>query len=596
MFCEKCGSQIPDDSKFCTGCGAVIAADAAPAAAAAVATAAKPITLSKKTITIGVAVIAVVLAVIILISVINSLPQKVVLDDYIHISYIGLSTKGEAELNIDWDQMALDAADNDEDEASELYYVFRQNLKISLDNYSDLTNGDELHITAEWDAKVFEKYDLKLKLKNAVVTVAGLQEPVYLDLFADLEITYSGYAPNADVTVTYVGDNEFIKNYVYYYTSGGYDLSEGSTFTIEASFSEYTAESQGYIINESSKEITATGVPQPVELDIFADLTITYEGCAPYSTAKVAYTGDNEFIKNYVYFYVYNGSNLSEGSVFTVEASYSEWRANEYGYTISASSKEYTASNLPQPVELDVFQYVDVTFSGTEGLGKASYTINSDDYFIKYCLNFSFNKGTNLTGGETIALTYTVDSWVDPLKYGYTIGVTSKQFTVPALGKEATSFNDLSAEGQAAVLAKLDELTKLYLTKESTDNKTGSMKLQNTGYSSGNELTHASAVENIELHSVITGGYTSWGWGYRYMVFVYTFDIVNHPNIVDNNSSVADACVYFYVDDPVAAANGHLEGDLSELVEVNTKVYMSYEDLENDFLYKFTTKDTYIPE
>lgn len=595
MFCEKCGTQLPDDTKFCTNCGAVIGQETAAAAAAApaaVAVAKKPITINKKTMIIGAAVIAVVIIAIVLFSWLSGRPDTVVLDDYINVEFSGLSTKGEADLDFDLEKMVMDLAGDDKDEAAEMYYVFRDSMEIYLDKYSGLSNGDTVTICFDWVEEVFEEYDLKLKLKNDEITVEGLREPEFLDLFADLEFTYSGYAPNASVSVTYTGSNEYIINNVYFYVNGGYGLSEGSTFTVEASFSNWDAEDKGYIITETSKTFTATNVPQPTVLDVFADLEITYEGCAPYADVSVKYVGDNTFIRDYVYFYVNNGSNLSEGSTFTVQASYSEWNAESYGYIIEVSSKEYTASNLPQPVELDVFQYITVTFSGTEGNGKASYKMaETDDYFLKYCLNFSFNKSSGLTGGETIALMYSVDSWVDPLEYGYTIpAVTSKQYTVPTLGKEATSFNDLTAEGQAAVLAKLDELTQKYLNKTVADNKTGNMYLEGTEYSSGNQLSYAAAVENIKLHSVVTGGYTSWWSEYRYMVFVYTFDVVGHPNL----SETTNACMYFYVEDPVAMANGHMEGNL-ENIEANTNVYLSYEALENDFLYKFTTKDVYTP-
>ena len=597
MFCEKCGTQIPDDNKFCTNCGAVIGQEAAAAAPAAVAVARKPITLNKKTLTIGGIVIAVIIAAIILINVLGNLPETIALDKYISVEFDGLNSQGYADLDFDVEQLAMDLSGGDQQKAIEIYYLFYQNLELYLDKGSNLSNGDTVTICMDLVEDAFAEFDYKVKIKDDEITVSGLREATVLDLFADLEFTYYGYAPNASVSVSYVGSNQFIIDNVYYYINGGHSLSEGSTFTVEASVSEYTANNEGYILTETSKEYTATNVPQPTVLDVFADLQITYTGCAPYAEAKVEYVGDNEFVKEYVYFYLSNYRNLSEGSVFTVEVSYSEWRAEESGYVIEVTSKDYTASNLPQPVELDVFQFIEVTFTGTEGNGKASYKlVNTDDYFIKYYLNFSFNKSSSLTGGETIALMYSVDSWVDPLQYGYTIpAVTSKQYTVPTLGKEATSFNDLSAEGQAEVLAKLDELTQLYLNKTVTSNKTSSMYLEGTNYSSGNNLSYAAGVENIKLHSVVTGSYTSWWSEYRYMVFVYTFDIIGHPNVAENGGNVTGATMYFYVEDPIATGTGHLEGKL-ENIDVNTSVYLSYEALEEAFLYKFTTKDVYTAE
>jgi len=60
MFCPKCGEKNPDDSKFCTKCGAALVQTKAPAAAAAPAPA--PVATGERTS--GMAIAALIMGII----------------------------------------------------------------------------------------------------------------------------------------------------------------------------------------------------------------------------------------------------------------------------------------------------------------------------------------------------------------------------------------------------------------------------------------------------------------------------------------------------------------------------------------------------
>lgn len=523
MFCEKCGKKLEDDSKFCEHCGAPVVSDqATPAPAAPVATAApaavqqkaKSFLSNKKNVTILAAVAAVLVLVIVAVSVINALPTKMVLDDYISIEYSGLSTQGYAYLNFNEELFLADLGTEKElfGTALSSYYaqIWATGISLELDKTVELANGDEINIVFENNEEALKELGLKLVLNDPVIVVEGLQEPIYLDLFEGLEFTYSNCAPYAYAEISATSDNSFIKDNVYYYLEGAYDLSGGSVFTVYANYSEYTANENGYIIKENSKEITVA------------------------------------------------------------------------------------AEDLPQPVELNPFDYVTVTFDGIEGEGYAECEIDYDACDFLGNLRFEFNKDYDLSEGETITLSYTNPYDSDPLYYGYTLtNTTAQQYTVPKLDSHITAFSQLPESERTKILDKVDELAHYYLTKESNPNGTLQIKLTGTDYNNGNELSHAAGTGNLKLHSVVAGKISGWWSSTPYLVFVYTFDITGHPNVTDNEGNVTGACVYLYIENPVMNGDGTLDNSIDEDILCNSRCYLSYEELEKAFLEDLEDQDVY---
>ena len=601
MFCEKCGAQVENDSKFCLNCGAAMNPQPAPVAVAApvAAAPAAPSALAKffsnkKNVTITAIVAAVIVVAIVAIIIISSLPTPIYMDDYMQIEYSGLDGMGHAYMTGDSEQLMNDLKKHmSEKEVEEMMTrLMNKEMDFYLAKTDELSNGEQISLILEVDNDIAKEYGVVFKLRSETTTVSGLKASTSLDLFADLVITYEGYAPNAYVRVESTSDNEFIKNYVDYSVSDGYNLENGDTFSVEAYYSESEAINQGYLIKESSKTYTASGVPVPVELDLFADLEITYTGCEPYAKVTVTSKSTNEFIRDHVNYYVTNGKNLSEGSVFTVTASYSSYTAEQNGYIINADSKEYTASNLPEPVELNVFDHVEVTFTGIAGNGKATYKITSDDEFIKSYVRFQFNKSSSLSEGETIALMFSISSYAEPLAYGYTIPeATSKNYTVPALGKELTSFEEFSSAEQTKLLEYVLKEAEGYLTKDGAS--ASGLSLYNTGYNTGNQLSYATSLSNLKIHSVIVGQRGSWSTT-DYLIFVVTVDIAGHPNLPDTNGS-ATGHYYFYLSNPIMRADGTLENDLDSSLTRANYCYKSYEDLCEYYLDDVNNQVVYTP-
>lgn len=353
MFCEKCGAQMDNDSKFCLNCGAPATPQAAPAAApvAAPAAPAGPSFFSNKKNVMILAIVAAVIVVGIIVGiVIANLPTTIYIDDYITIEYNGLSTRGEAYL--DFNSEAFEAALLEEMTQQEMYTMMARmqnsNSVLELDKTSELTNGDEIHISFYMDNEIAKDYGVQIKLKNDTITVNSLQEPVFLDLFKDLELTFTGCSPYSEVTFTNNSTNEYIKNNVSYYIDNSYNLEEGETFTVNANFYEYDAEEAGYIILESSKEYTATNLPQPVELNPFDYVTVTFSGLEGDGRAAYLVNEEANNFMNYVYFEFNKSSSLTEGETITLSYTYSSNRDPlKYGCKlVGGTTKQFTVPKL----------------------------------------------------------------------------------------------------------------------------------------------------------------------------------------------------------------------------------------------------------
>ncbi len=406
MFCEKCGAQVDNDSKFCLNCGTPVTPEPepAPAPAPAPASPAKPGFFSnKKNVMITAIVAAVIVVGIIAAIVIAGLPTTIYMDDFITIEYDGLSTRGTAYLNVNGE--AFQARLKEEMTEQEMYTMMARMEEpvLELDKTSELTNGDELHITFFIDNEIAKDYGVQFKLKKDTVTVAELQEPIFLDLFKDLKLVYTGCSPYAKVSIENTSENEFIKNSVYYYISNNYDLEEGEKFTVEASFSEYDANEAGYIILEGEKEYTATNLPEPTVLNPFDYVEVSFTGLAGSGRANYEKTGDIDFM-NYVYFEFNKYRDLSEGETITLAYTISGNRDPlRYGYKLAeGTSKQFTVPKLGSYItnfsELTSAEQIKVINKATELLTLYLNKENADNRLSSYKLT-----GTNVSGLNQLA-------------------------------------------------------------------------------------------------------------------------------------------------------------------------------------------------
>lgn len=150
----------------------------------------------------------------------------------------------------------------------------------TLDKTEDLSNNEEVHL--KWKKETISKFEeennVKFSYEDMKIKVEGLEEVKTIDIFEDLEMTFSGIAPN----VTASCSSKKYKD-LEYKLSEREGLNEGDVITISVpdqisigwsdtyELTEYCIENYGGIPVVTSKEYTVGAVPRYA--DKLADIT-----------------------------------------------------------------------------------------------------------------------------------------------------------------------------------------------------------------------------------------------------------------------------------------------------------------------------------
>ena len=154
--------------------------------------------------------------------------------------------------------------------------------------------------------------------------------------------------------------------------------------------------------------------------------------------------GSNWDLINSITFDVKPDSDLSNGDVVTVTASWNEDYEKKAGVKILSKEQEFTVEGLEEVKEVDPFEDIEVTFSGTPPYVYPDWTNNSDDDYLRY-LWFNFEDYDSLDVGDTVTLTVD-ESEENALANGYKFTQTSKEYIVSGVDSYVTSAADISAD------------------------------------------------------------------------------------------------------------------------------------------------------
>lgn len=142
------------------------------------------------------------------------------------------------------------------------------------------------------------------------------------------------------------------------------------------------------------------------------------------------------------YDFVGESENLSNGD--TVALSFT-WNAEEisedvfgdFSITFNDTPIMATVEGLAEPTVIDVFDGVEVTYSGTSPNGKADVVYSGNDDFIKNNVRYSVSSSSGLSNGDTVTVTASCyDSVLS--EYLYVIEEYSTDFTVSGLDEIAS--------------------------------------------------------------------------------------------------------------------------------------------------------------
>ena len=231
-------------------------------------------------IIVGAAAVLVLLVVFLIIR-INARPT-INLNKYLTIETTGYNGYGKVSVMIDWNAIEAKygkklhlkgkSAKGKGNTASgeTAFSRIRDNVYINCDKYDHLSNGDKIAYTWEVKDSIFDDVKVKLKYKDGESKVSKLEELETFDAFADVVVTFEGFAPDGTASFTYNGNVLNSGDFSCDKTTG---LSNGDVIKItwDDSNIDSLAMNLGKVPASAEKEYTVSGLDEYV--GTYADLS-----------------------------------------------------------------------------------------------------------------------------------------------------------------------------------------------------------------------------------------------------------------------------------------------------------------------------------
>lgn len=166
-------------------------------------------------------------------------------EEYVSVTFSGISTHGEANLEILSDEAPISL------------------FTYTLSQYWNLSNGDTITLTAKVNENALLKIGyLMPETLEKTITVSGLEEGKTIDPFADeyVSVVFTGISGRGEAAIEVLSEDEPI-NLFYYYLSEDEYLSNGDTVTLTAKAYESDLLELGYLMPETlEKTFTVEGL------------------------------------------------------------------------------------------------------------------------------------------------------------------------------------------------------------------------------------------------------------------------------------------------------------------------------------------------
>lgn len=399
------------------------APEAAPAAAKAPEKKAKKGSKAKWGILIGI-VVALIAGFVLLVGIILAIilwPKKIDMNDYVTVQFTGYDTIGNAQVIVDeiafmekyGDKIKFSRKAMENPEFS--FYsswgyspaeVYLDLVTTELSQRNNLSNGQEVTLTWPCQDDAFgDFFNYGLKCEEETYVVEGLQAVQMFDPFENIELQFSGIAPNGQVQII---QNDFSGVYsdLYYYVDNNYNLSNGDTVKVTLGTSYWTdtttacIENYGICPSATEKEYTVEGLEYYVtsldEIDIDALNAMIAQGQDNFN----AYVANGWGDENRVDSFVWQGSYMltpkpgrnDQSYVYMVYKVNATWKFTNWWW-----DEEYY-----QPVEFYYVVRFDAPVVNSEGVCVADvvdYYVPYSEYYYEYTPDGEDNSSTLYTRG-----------------------------------------------------------------------------------------------------------------------------------------------------------------------------------------------------
>lgn len=160
-------------------------------------------------------------------------------------------------------------------------------------------------------------------------------------------------------------------------------LSNGDKVVVALSYDNDALKEYGFGVDEKNSiySYTVEGLKEPTKLDAFADLTVTFEGIEPYGIMKFEYTGNDEYIKDYVSFTTdADQYTVCNGEEIIIKAKIIDISDEKDNYVLKETEKTYTATGITYRAAAEDMQNADLSQLDADMLEAAKDVMNRSTY------------------------------------------------------------------------------------------------------------------------------------------------------------------------------------------------------------------------
>ncbi len=189
--------------------------------------------------------------------------KKIDVMESVVLNFSGVDGYGVAEIEdaYAWEKSALEAAGiQDIENFSDLgdAFVIESAVSYDISPKENLSNGDEVVVTAQIDNDAVEQYKIRFEAKEKRFVVEGLPEVQTIDLFENIEVAFQGIAPNASAIV--IDENTDYYTMMHYNIDKDNNLDIGDAITVTAEYDKEQLLKAGYVAESDTKEFVVSNI------------------------------------------------------------------------------------------------------------------------------------------------------------------------------------------------------------------------------------------------------------------------------------------------------------------------------------------------
>lgn len=346
------------------------------------------------------------------------------------------------------------------------------------------------------------------------------------------------------------------------------ELSNGDKVTLSVTWDEDLAKEAGVKVSGDDLEVEVSGLEPAKPIDVFNTLEVTFEGFDGNGTLSYKNTSEDDFMYS-VYFSADKSDGLSNGDKVIITADVSDYTLDQYNYVLTEKEKEYTVEGLGEMSEIDLFAGLELDYSGTSPYAGLSLRNTSTDDFIQNYVYYEADKTSNIKNGDVITVTASVDEGY-AADYGYTIGVTTKEYTVSDIDEYVSFYEDITED----VLKDMDQQAKdaidTWIVNQENWNEYKEMKID--------DPKHVGDCF-VDLKDGLV--YDSWSYSFENAVFMCYK--VKETFKEDGKKKTQDVYLVVSYENFIKYSDGTIYVDLTS-GNVENDVYNSYQDFFEDVI------------